>query len=87
MKSSLQATFLAATAALAVALGAAAAHAGDAENLAAAQQHAAYLDEMTGGKFTAPAPAAELAESDSTSDDYKGVLDALVGIIGEAVEE
>jgi hypothetical protein len=79
MKSSLQATLLAATAALAVALGAAAAHAGDFEDLIAAQQTAAALDELTGGDNI----VSQAAEAATT----EGALDALVGAVEEAVEE
>jgi hypothetical protein len=79
MKSSLQAALLAATAALSVALGAAAAHAGDYDDLLAAQQYASTLDEMTGGQNLV-SDAVEAAATD-------GALDALVGAVEEAVEE
>ena len=49
MTSVLKTVLLAGTAALAIQLGAIAAHAGDLEDLLAAQQHAAALDAATGG--------------------------------------
>lgn len=79
MRTSLQATLLAATAALSVALGAAAAHAGDYEDLLAAQQAATALDEMTGGESLV-SQAVEAAATEAA-------LDALVGAVEDAVEE
>ncbi|MEI9900380.1 MAG: hypothetical protein WDN31_09935 [Hyphomicrobium sp.] len=79
MKSSLHTAILAATAALAVALGAAAAHAGDYDDLVAAQEAAAALDEMTGGDNLV-SQAVEAAASEE-------VMDALVGVIENASEE
>lgn len=78
MRTSLQATLLAATAALSVALGAAAAHAGDFDDLLAAQQTAAALDEMTGGDTLSDAVDAAASEA---------ALDALAGAVADAVEE
>jgi hypothetical protein len=79
MKSTLQAALLAATAAFSVALGAAAAHAGDYADFIAAQQTAAALDEITGGDDVV-SQAVEAAASEAA-------LDALVGAIEDAAEE
>jgi hypothetical protein len=79
MRSSLQATVLAATAALAIALGAAAAHAGDFEDLVAAQEAASMLDAATGGDDMV-SQAVEGAAADAASE-------ALLGAVADAVEE
>jgi len=79
MTSSLQATLLAATAALAVALGAAAAHAGDFEDLLAAQQAASLLDAATDGDNLV-SEAVEAAAS-------AAAVDTLLGAVEEAIDE
>ncbi|MFN3623682.1 MAG: hypothetical protein ACK4TP_06415 [Hyphomicrobium sp.] len=79
MRSSLQAALLAATAALSVALGAAAAHAGDYTDYLAAQHAAAAIDEMTGGDSLV-SEAVEAAASEAA-------LDALIGAVEEVAEE
>jgi hypothetical protein len=75
MTSSLQAALLAGTAALAVALGAMAAHAGDYTDLLAAEQAAAVLDAAT-GRDNLVSEAVEAAAAE-------GAADALI----EAVED
>ncbi len=79
MNHSLKATLLAATAALAVALGAAAAHAGDFEDLLAAQETASLLDAATDGDNLV-SQAVEAAASEA-------VVDTLLGAIEEAADE
>ncbi len=79
MKSSLQAALFAAMAAAAVSLGAVAAHAGDFEDLVAAQEAAAFLDDMTGSDSTI-SDVVTSAASDAAAD-------ALLGAIEDAAEE
>ncbi len=79
MKSSLQAALLAAMAAAAVSLGAVAAHAGDFEDLMAAQEASAFLDDMTGSDSTI-SDVVTSAASDAAAD-------ALLGAIEDAAEE
>ncbi|WP_139247233.1 hypothetical protein [Hyphomicrobium sp. NDB2Meth4] len=79
MKSSLQAALLAAMAAAAVSMGAVAAHAGDFEDLMAAQEVAAVLDELTGSD-SAVSDVVTSAASDAAAD-------ALIGAIEDAAEE
>ena len=74
----MKSTLLAATAALALAMGAAAAHADDLADLAAAQQTATYLDEMTGGSNLV-SEAVEAAAADAA-------LEALVSAVEDAQE-
>jgi hypothetical protein len=88
MRSSLQAALLAGTAALAVALGAIAAHADEADALAAAQQHAAALDAATGGNNIVSRAVKDPEITDSltdlaNSDEAKDAFDALVKMIGD----
>jgi hypothetical protein len=88
MKSSLQAALLAGTAALAVALGAVAAHADESDALAAAQQHAAALDSATGGNNIVSKAAKDPDFADSltdlaNSDEAKEAFDAMVKMIGD----
>lgn len=79
MKSSLQATLIAATAALAVALGAVAAHAGDQEDmLAAAQEQAAALDSATGGDNLV---SNMMEASEFGDDDAAEAIDAMAGLM------
>lgn len=79
MTSSLQATLLAATAALALALGAAAAHAGDFEDLIAAQEAASMLDAATDGDSMI-SDAVDAAASEAAAE-------TLLGAIAEAADE
>jgi hypothetical protein len=88
MRSSLQAALLAGTAALAVALGAVAAHADESDALAAAQQHAASLDAATGGnnivsKAVKDPDFADTISDLANSDEAKGALDAMVKMLGD----
>ena len=80
MRSSLQAALLAGTAALAVALGAIAAHAGETDALLAAQQHAAALDAATGGDNL-------VSKAVKDEDSSKEVIDTLKNLIEEVAEE
>jgi len=79
MTSILKTVLLAGTAALAIQLGALAAHAGDLDELLAAQQHAAALDKATGGD--------NLVSNAIKDDDSKEVIDTLKNLIEEVVEE
>ena len=79
MTSVLKTLLLAGTAALAVQLGALAAHAGDLDDLLAAQQHAAALDAATGGD--------NLVSNALKDDDAEEVIDTLKNLIEEVVEE
>ena len=79
MRSSLQAALLAGTAALAVALGAIAAHADETDVLLAAQQHAAALDAATGGDSL-------LSEAVKDDDSSKEVIDTLMNLIEEVAD-
>ena len=80
MRSSLQAALLAGTAALAVALGAIAAHAGETDALLAAQQHAAALDAATGGDNL-------VSKAVKDDDASKEVLDTLMNLIQEVADQ
>jgi hypothetical protein len=80
MRSSLQAALLAGTAALAVALGAVAAHADEADALRAAQQHAAALDAATGGDNL-------VSRAVKDEDSSKEVIDALMNLIEEVADQ
>ncbi len=71
MNRALKTMLLAGTAALAVQLGAIAAHAGDFEDLIAAQQAAAALDAMTGDSD----PISDAVEAATT----EAVVDTLLG--------
>jgi uncharacterized protein (UPF0264 family) len=77
MRSSLQAALLAGTAALAVALGAIAAHADDV--LLAAQQHAAALDAATDGDYL-------VTRAVKDDDSSKEVIDTLMNLIEEVAD-
>jgi hypothetical protein len=79
MTSVLKTILLAGTIVLAVQLGALAAHAGDLEDLLAAQQHAAALDEATGGD--------NLVSNAIKDDSSKEVIDTLKNLIEEVAEE
>lgn len=79
MTSVLKTVLLAGTVALAVQLGALAAHAGDLEDLLAAQQHAAALDEATGGD--------NLVSNAIKDDSANEVIDTLKNLIEEVAEE
>ena len=79
MTSILKTVLLAGTAALAIQLGALAAHAADLDELLAAQQHAAALDKATGGD--------NLVSNAIKDDDSKEVIDTLKNLIEEVVEE
>ena len=79
MRSSLQAPLLAGTAALAVALGAIAAHAGETDALLAAQQHAAALDAATGGDNL-------VSRAVKDEDSSKEFIDTLMNLIEEVAE-
>jgi Spy/CpxP family protein refolding chaperone len=79
MRSSLQAALLAGTAALAVALGAIAAHADETDALIAAQQHAAALDAATGGDNL-------VSKAVNDEDSSKEVIDTLMNLIEEVAE-
>lgn len=76
MKSSFKTALLAATAALAVAFGAAAAHAGDFDDYLAAQQAASALDEMTGGDDIL-SQAAEAAASEDVLETLSDAVEAI----------
>jgi hypothetical protein len=80
MRSSLQAALLAGTAALAVALGAIAAHAGETDALRAAQQHAAALDAATGGDNL-------VSRAVKDEDSSKEVIDTLMNLIEEVADQ
>jgi len=89
MRSSLQAALLAGTAALAVALGAIAAHADETDALLAAQQHAAALDAATGGdnlvsKATKDPDFADSVTDLANSAEAKEAFDAMVEMLGGA---
>ena len=80
MTSILKTVLLAGTAAIAIQLGAMAAHAEDADDLlAAAQQHATALDKATGGD--------NLVSKAVKDDNSKEVMDALKNLIEEVVQE
>ncbi len=79
MTSVLKTVLLAGTVVLAIQLGALAAHAGDLEDLLAAQQHAAALDAATGGD--------NLVSKAIKDDDSKEVIDTLKNLIEEVAEE
>ena len=79
MTSVLKTVLLAGTVVLAVQLGALAAHAGDLEDLLAAQQHAAALDEATGGD--------NLVSNAIKDDSSKEAIDTLKNLIEEVAEE
>ena len=79
MTSILKTVLLAGTAALAIQLVALAAHAGDLDELLAAQQHAAALDKATGGDI--------LVSNAIKDDDSEEVIDTLKNLIEEVVEE
>ena len=79
MTSVLKTVLFAGTAALAIQLGAFAAHAGDLEGLLAAQQHAAALDDATGGD--------NLVSNAIKDDDSKEVIDTLKNLIEEVAEQ
>ena len=79
MTSVLKTLLLAGTAALAIQLGALAAHAGGLDDLLAAQQHAAALDAATGGD--------NLVSNALKDDDAEEVIDTLKNLIEEVVEE
>jgi uncharacterized protein (UPF0264 family) len=79
MRSSLQAALLAGTAALAVALGAIAAHADETDALIAAQQHAAALDAATGGDNL-------VSRAVKDEDSSKEVIDTLMNLIEEVAD-
>jgi hypothetical protein len=78
MTSVLKTVLLAGTAALAIQLGAIAAHAGDLEDLLAAQQHAASLDAATGGD--------NLVSQAVKDDASEEVIDTLKNLIEEVAE-
>lgn len=80
MRSSLQAALLAGTAALAIALGAVAAHAGETDALLAAQQHAAALDAATGGDNL-------VSRAVKDEDSSKEVIDTLMNLIEEVADQ
>ena len=80
MRSSLQAALLAGTAALAVALGAIAAHADETDALLAAQQHAAALDAATGGDYL-------VSRVVKDEDSSKEVVDTLMNLIEEVADQ
>ncbi|MTD94000.1 hypothetical protein GIW81_06575 [Hyphomicrobium sp. xq] len=80
MRSSLQAALLAGTAALAVALGAVAAHADETDALLAAQQHAAALDAATGGDNL-------VSRAVKDEDSSKEVIDTLMNLIEEVADQ
>lgn len=79
MRSSMQAALLAGTAALAVALGAIAAHAGETDVLLAAQEHAAALDAATGGDDL----VSTIIKDDDSSNE---VVDTLTNLIEEVAD-
>ena len=79
MTSVLKTVLLAGTVVLAIQLGALAAHAGDLEDLLAAQQHAAALDEATGGD--------NLVSNAIKDDNSKEIIDTLKNLIEEIAEE
>jgi len=79
MNSSLKAALAAAMAVTALSLGAGAACAGDLEDLVAAQEAAAFLDEMTGSDGTI-SDAAASAASDAAAE-------ALISAVEDAAEE
>ena len=79
MTSVLKTVLLAGTVVLAIQLGALAAHAGDLDDLLAAQQHAAALDEATGGD--------NLVSNAIKDDDSKAVIDTLKNLIEEVAEQ
>jgi hypothetical protein len=79
MTSVLKTVLLAGTAALAIQLGALAAHAGDLEDLLAAQQHAAALDDATGGD--------NLVSNAIKDDDSEEVIDTLKNLLEEVTEQ
>jgi len=90
MTSKLHAALIAGSAALAVALGGLAAHAGDDEILRAAQQHAAALDAASDlrdmastGKGTASDAAASVLDDADASE----IIDVLMAAISAATEE
>ena len=85
MRSSLQAALLAGTAALAVALGAIAAHAGETDALRAAQQHGAALDAATGGDNLVSKAVKDVDFAKDNSS--KEVIDALMGLIEEVADQ
>ncbi len=76
MKSSFKTALLAATAALSVAFGAAAAHAGDFEDYLAAQEAASTLDELTGGDSIL-SQAAEAAATDNALETLSDAVEAI----------
>lgn len=91
MNSSLNAALLAGVAAAAIALGAIAAHAGDASALAAAQQQAAALDDATGGdnlvsKALKDPEFADTVTDLANSQEAKDALDAMVDMLGGAAQ-
>jgi predicted component of type VI protein secretion system len=75
----MQAALLAGTAALAVALGAIAAHAGETDVLLAAQEHAAALDAATGGDDL----VSTIIKDDDSSNE---VVDTLTNLIEEVAD-
>lgn len=79
MTASLEATLLAAAAAFALALGAAAAHADEIDDLIAAQRAAALLDTVTG----ADGSAANAVDAAATA----AAVDTLLGAVEDATEE
>lgn len=79
MTSTLRTAFLAATTAFALALGAAAAQAGDFQDYLAAQEMAAALDAATGGDDLISQAVDEAAS--------EAVVDALVSAIEDAGDE
>ncbi len=80
MRSSLQAALLAGTAALAVALGAVAAHAGETDALLAAQQHAAALDAATSGDNL-------VSRAVKDEDSSKEVIDTLMNLMEKVADQ
>lgn len=79
MRSSLHSAVFAATAVVAIALGGVAAHAGDFEDLVAAQQVAAALDATTGGDDVV-SQAVDAAAAEAAADT---LLDAAGELLGE----
>jgi hypothetical protein len=75
MKSALKTILLAGTAALAIQLGAFAAHAGDLDDLLDAQQAAAALDSMSGGDSDPIGDAVEAAATEAVVDTLLGAGD------------
>lgn len=92
MNTSFHAVLLAGVTAGALALGAMAAHADEASSLQAAQQHAAALDEATGGdnlvsKATNDPDFMKAAEDFAKSDEAAEVGKALMDLIGDGGTE